>query len=503
MSERWFVLVLALGGALVAVPNHSEGQTAGAARVQSPRLKLTIPSFGDADTIPLQFTCYADGGTAISPPLRWDHVPEGTGSFVLMLTGPENHRRRSHTVAFFWGRWNIPAGARELAEGQPSGVEQADGSYQMESDDGIWGYDPPCAPPGAGPIHYQYKLYALDRMLPLAADATREAVLEAMDGHILRASVYYGVLERSPPQGGQERPPPPASIAAPSIPGVIADGTMIELVETDLGRTEGPVAMRDGSMLVSSSNSILMVDSSDNVSTFIEESNRTNAMGWDRQGRLISVQRAQGNEKVGVLYPPEQVATLADSFEGRPFDALNDIALDERGGVYFTDTQGVYYLPPGGSVTRIIDEVPRPNGVVLSPDEETLYVHNKDGVYMLSFEVAPDGAISNRRNFARYDSVRVPGHADPSWDEDNGADGMAVDSEGRIYAATNVGVEIFSPDGDLLGILPVQWGAENDRIRKPQNVAFGGPDRKTLYIVGAGTIYKVRTLSQGPERPTK
>ena len=113
-----------------------------------------------------------------------------------MLTGPENHRRRSHTVAFFWGRWNIPASARQLAEEQPLGLEQQDRSYHMESDDGIVGYDPPCA----GPIHYQFKLYALDEMLSLPADASRDAVLQAMDGHILRASVYYGVLERLPQQ---------------------------------------------------------------------------------------------------------------------------------------------------------------------------------------------------------------------------------------------------------------------------------------------------------------
>jgi gluconolactonase len=261
--------------------------------------------------------------------------------------------------------------------------------------------------------------------------------------------------------------------------------------------------MQDGSMLVSSTNSILKVDASDNVSTFIENSNQTNGMGWDLQGRLVSVQRGRGNEKVGVLYPADKVTTLADKYQGKPFDALNDMALDKRGGVYFTDTQGIYYLPPGGSVTRIIDEVPRPNGLVLSPDEKTLYVHNKDGVYMLAFDVAPDGKISNRRNFARYKSVRVPGHKDPAWDEDNGADGMAIDSEGRVYAATNVGVEVFSPRGELLGVMPVQWGAENDNIRHPQNLAFGGPDRKTLYIVGAGTVYKVRTLSQGPQRTYK
>ena len=303
--------------------------------------------------------------------------------------------------------------------------------------------------------------------------------------------------------GPQEGPPPPASFTSPSIPGVVAAGTKIELVKAGLGRTEGPVAMQDGSMLVSGANSILRVDSSDNVSTFVENSNQTNGMGWDFRGRLVSVQRGRGNEKVGVLYPPDKVATLADNYQGKPFEALNDMALDKRGGVYFTDSQGVYYLPPGGRVSRIVDEVPRPNGLVLSPDEKTLYVHNKDGVYMLAFDVAADGTISNRRNFARYKSVRIPGHKDPSWDEDNGADGMAVDSEGRVYAATNAGVEVFSARGELLGVMPVQWNADNGNIRKPQNLAFGGPDRRTLYIVGAGTIYKVRTLSSGPQRPTK
>ena len=318
--------------------------------------------------------------------------------------------------------------------------------------------------------------------------------------------VAVGVLISTPAfaqRGGRQGgAPPPASFTATSIPGVVAAGTKIELVKGGLQRTEGPVAMKDGSMLVSSTG-ILKADLSDNVTTFIENSNQTNGMGWDMQGRLISVQRARGNEKVGVLYPPDKVATLADNYQGKPFNSLNDMALDKRGGVYFTDTQGIYYLPPGGSFSRIIDEVPRPNGLVLSPDERTLYVHNKDGVYMLAFDVAPDGSISNRRNFARYKSVRIPGHKDPSWDEDNGADGMAVDSEGRVYAATNAGVEVFSPRGELLGVMPVQWGAENDNIRKPQNLAFGGADRKTLYIVGAGTIYKVRTLSQGPQRPTK
>ena len=190
MTVRWLVVLLVCSGAVAGAQQ----------RAQSPRLRLTIPSFSDAGAIPLPFTCYADGGIekAMTPALRWANAPATTRSFVLILTGPENHRRGSHTVAFFWGRWNIPASATQLAEGQPRGAELPDGSRQLPSDDGILGYDPPCAPPGAGPIHYQFKLYALDQMLSLPATATRDAVMQAMDGHIVGASVYYGTLERLP-----------------------------------------------------------------------------------------------------------------------------------------------------------------------------------------------------------------------------------------------------------------------------------------------------------------
>src|SRR5687768_18013222 len=126
MNVRWRVVVLALGGVVAAAPQQSQGQAPAAGTVQAntiqgntaqrPRLRLTIPSFSDAGPIPLQFTCYADGGKAISPPLRWANAPVAARSFVLMVTGPENHRKGSHTVAFFWGRWNIPASATQLAE---------------------------------------------------------------------------------------------------------------------------------------------------------------------------------------------------------------------------------------------------------------------------------------------------------------------------------------------------------------------------------------------------
>ena len=258
--------------------------------------------------------------------------------------------------------------------------------------------------------------------------------------------------------------------------------------------------MPDGSILFTETRAdrITRVDLQGKTSTYVEQSNGSNGLGFDPKGRLISVQRAPGNERVGVLYPPGSVTTLADRFDGKPFQRLNDLVVSSRGGVYFTDTQGIYYLPSGGTLARVAQGIPNPNGVMLSRDEKILYANDKDGEHMIAFDVQADGSLTNRRNFAKYRSLTVRGHKDPLLAEDNGADGLAIDNGGRVYVATNLGVEVFSPQGQHLGVIPIGvWGGEQFMLRKPQNLTFAGPDRKTLYTVGANAVYKVRTLAQG------
>ena len=299
-------------------------------------------------------------------------------------------------------------------------------------------------------------------------------------------------------QRGRAAIPPPTDLVTPAIPGVVAAGTRIELVNGTFPRTEGPVGMPDGGILFTNTNSITRIDSGGHVSTFVEVSNGANGLGFDTKGRLIAAERAPGNERVGVLYPAGSVATLADKVDGKPFSRLNDLVVTSRDAVYFTDGAGVYYLGPGGgNVTKVIDGIPNPNGVQLSPDERVLYANDKDGQYLLAFDVKPDGTLANRRNFAKYASVKQPGSKDPLLAEDNGADGIAVDNDGRVYVATNVGVEVFSPRGQYLGAIPAIWGAEAFALKKPQNLAFSGPDKRTLYMVGAGAVFKVSTLAQG------
>jgi gluconolactonase len=300
---------------------------------------------------------------------------------------------------------------------------------------------------------------------------------------------------------GEAGPPPPKDVVAPAIPGVVAAGTHTELVAYPVAGTEGPVRLLDGSGILWTERNvshISKIDLNGNRSTFVESAEGANGLGWDSKGRLIAVLRPRsGGERVAAIYPPGGVATLADNVDGKPFNALNDLVVSTKDDIYFTDTQGIYFLRPVGTAKKVAD-FKNMNGVTLSKDEKTLYANHKDGEYVLAFDVQPDGTLKNQRNFSKYKSITIPGHADPKIAEDNGADGIAIDEDGRIYTATNAGVEVFSPKGEFLGAIPIGlWGADQNRLEKPQNLTFAGPDRKSLYTVGSNAIYRVQLLAAG------
>jgi gluconolactonase len=204
---------------------------------------------------------------------------------------------------------------------------------------------------------------------------------------------------------------------------------------------------------------------------------------------------------------------LLDTIDGKPIDGPNDLVMDANGGLYITDPQftpdakksqpgkQVYYLAADGTARVVIGpgEYAMPNGVELSPDGKTLYVNNtwlQPGEnFVWAYDVAEDGELSNKRQFAMVNlKAEVLEARNPGDRFDSGADGTAVDTDGRYYVATRTGVQIFLPDGTPAGTI---WAPQY-----PVSVTFGGPSNDVLYMVGESSVWSIQTKVHGFRHPS-
>ena len=220
-----------------------------------------------------------------------------------------------------------------------------------------------------------------------------------------------------------------------------------------------------------------------------------------KDGRVLAAEG--GGHRIVTVTPDGRVTALATQFKGQPFRAPNDLIADSKGGVYFTDPAprpapdvapkepgNVYYLRANGEVLLLDAQIQRPNGVTLSLDEKTLYVDNTEGEFVYAFDVLPDGLVTKKREF-----VKLQEPEKGSLGLRSRADGMALDSMGRLYVATAAGIQVIDARGRHLGIIRVPTVA--------RNVAFGGPGRRTLYMTALESLYHVLMAAQGPPGRSK
>jgi len=291
--------------------------------------------------------------------------------------------------------------------------------------------------------------------------------------------------------------PPAWDTYTPNIPGVVTAGTTVELITDQLNGTEGPVAMPDGTLLFTEGGArrLSRFDKDGKRSTFLDNL-QSGGLGFDANGRLIANDNTPGKQGIYIVYPKGAEKTLVDR-KTAGFDQSNDIVVDKKGGVYFTQPEKAnvgYILPDGKGMKIVAENITRPNGITMSPDEKILYVNDSRGEYLLAYDVQADGSVTNRRNFTRYHQVNTSaggGDVGPGlrYKFTSCADGMAVDKDGRMYVAGCNGIQVYSPQGKHLGTIPT--------ARQIQNLAFAGPDKKTLYLVGRGAAWKIQTLTQG------
>ena len=292
------------------------------------------------------------------------------------------------------------------------------------------------------------------------------------------------------PISKQTQPPqlvfPPPSVA---IPGVIAARQSWKTVWAWEGNNvDGPIAADKGAILVGNNDAgnVMRIDPATGQASILYTSNTAGAVSRGKDGKLFVAERGLP-EAIVQLEPSRRL--LTNSLNGEPLECvggvINDLSADARGGVYIAISGGgLFYADPKGKTAAYGQGMGAANGIILSPDEKTLYVGN--GMVVEAFDVQPDGSLKGQRDFARLHTGRT-------------GDGSTVDAAGRLYVATGEAVDVFAPSGDYLGSIAGPQGLHG--------VAFGGRDKRTLYGIvfygGWGSpsarnqLIAIPTLAQG------
>ncbi len=276
-----------------------------------------------------------------------------------------------------------------------------------------------------------------------------------------------------------------ALFQAPPAPRVVEPGAQLRRLAGGFAFTEGPTVDRQGHVYFTDqpNNRILKWSADGVLSTFLQPAGRANGLYIDAQGRLLAC--ADERTELWLVEPGGTHTVLAREYEGKPLNGPNDLWIRPDGGLYFTDpfykrpwwdysvrpqdSEQVYFLSADRrTLRRVTGDFVRPNGITGTPDGRTLYVADRAADRTFVFDIQPDGSLANKRLLCEL-----------------GSDGMTIDDEGNLYLTGRGGVTVVDRQGSTIGHIPVPepWTA---------NVAFGGPDRRTLYVTASQGLYAIR-----------
>jgi gluconolactonase len=308
----------------------------------------------------------------------------------------------------------------------------------------------------------------------------------------------------------------PAALCAQE-PAIFEPGAKLKIEAEGEGGGEGPAWHSRLGIFTSGGDGHLHLLGLDGKQKIFRKGAGTNGLLFDKDGRLVSCDSVARRVSRTDL-DTGKVTVLTDKFDGKRYNNPNDLTIDSRGRIYFSDPrygkrdgmeildadgktiEGVYRIDADNKVTRIIGrELDRPNGVLVSAEDKYLFVADnnnselKGARKLWRFDLQADGTVDFASKKMLHD-----------WSPGRGPDGLKQDKEGRLYVAAGLnkpnalepakdkkgGIYVFTPEGKLLTFLPVP----RDEVT---NCAFGGPDLRTLYITGGGTLYSIRTVTPG------
>jgi gluconolactonase len=269
---------------------------------------------------------------------------------------------------------------------------------------------------------------------------------------------------------------------------LIAPGETVRKLAGDFAFTEGPACDREGNVFFTDQpNDRIMKWSVDGkLSTFMQPCGRANGLSFDRQGNLWACADAK-NELWRIDTAGKHTVILKD-YQGKLFNGPNDLWIEPRGGIFFTDpfykrpywnrgptemNQRVYYLAADHkTLIQVAEDLTQPNGIIGTPDGKTLYVADIGAKKTYKYAVQTDGTLKDKTLFCSL-----------------GSDGMTIDNQGNVYL-TGKGVSVYDPAGTMIEQIPVPegWTA---------NVCFGGQDRNILFITASKSLYAVQMQVKG------
>jgi gluconolactonase len=280
------------------------------------------------------------------------------------------------------------------------------------------------------------------------------------------------------------------SFSAQKKSSIIAPGAKVEKLADGFSFTEGPAVDKQGNVYFTDqpNNKILKWSVDGKLSTFHSDGGRANGLYFDKDGNLLSC--SDMDNELWSIDMSGNPTVLVPDYNGKKLNGPNDLWVHPNGGIYFTDPlykrpywtrdpemqqdgEHVYYLSPDRKkLTRVDENLVKPNGIIGTPDGKKLYVADIGDKKTYVYDINADGTLSNRKLFCEM-----------------GSDGMTIDNKGNIYL-TGRGVTVFNPKGEQIEHIPVEanWTA---------NVCFGGKDMKTLYITASQYLYGLKMRVKG------